>query len=453
MLLQGDAARIPLRDGLVQTCVTSPPYWAQRKYKGNDDPGSIGLEPLFDCGAWKEHFPKWRLRFGKDDKVIKYMERPSAIHSVRLCGECHVCRMIAAGREVWRVGRDDFVWWLNYGDCFVNEHLAFCAVTVAKALVADGWMARNDLAWYKRNPMPESVGGWRWEQRKEKVAARGKSAAGADKYENAGAGNPHAARDGYEAEYEYGEGHVLRRGSWRHTKAHEYIFQLVKAPQYYCNQEAVRESALRESQERAARGFKPLLGDEHNAYGDGFLRDGKPHQFRGRNPRSVLDVTTAAYKGAHYATFPPDLIAPLIRASCPRRACPDCGQAWAPVVETRRSIICGNGKHRAGIDQVSDGSDESGFEQNSKWQTEISVTGYRSTCECGRPDHEPGIVLDIFGGSGTTGMVARQLMRRWIVMDISQPYLDEQAKVRTGSGTPARALEGLPMFEGVSGNT
>ena len=110
--------------------------------------------------------------------------------------------------------------------------------------------------------------------------------------------------------------------------------------------------------------------------------------------------------------------------------------------------------------------------------TKRTVTDYRPTCECGvcnvcggsgqkegavsgviascpvcagtgqkKTQHEPGIVLDIFGGSGTTGMVAKQLMRRWVVMDISRPYLDEQAKVRTGSGTPANALDGLPMFE------
>ena len=77
-----------------------------------------------------------------------------------------------------------------------------------------------------------------------------------------------------------------------------------------------------------------------------------------------------------------------------------------------------------------------------------TILYYRPTCECGVTEHKPGIVLDIFGGSGTTGMVAKDLLRRWIVMDISRPYLDEQAKVRTGTGTPANALDGLPMFGG-----
>ena len=37
----------------------------------------------------------------------------------------------------------------------------------------------------------------------------------------------------------------------------------------------------------------------------------------GRNKRSVWTVTTKPYREAHFATFPPDLIQPCIRAGCP----------------------------------------------------------------------------------------------------------------------------------------
>jgi DNA modification methylase len=36
-----------------------------------------------------------------------------------------------------------------------------------------------------------------------------------------------------------------------------------------------------------------------------------------RNRRSVWTVTTKPYKGAHFATFPPDLIKPMVEAGCP----------------------------------------------------------------------------------------------------------------------------------------
>jgi len=60
---------------------------------------------------------------------------------------------------------------------------------------------------------------------------------------------------------------------------------------------------------------------------------------------------------------------------------------------------------------------------------------------------KPGIVLDPFGGSGTTAKVAKSLMRRWVVIDIGFEYIDQQVKLRVGQGSPSSALEGLPMFD------
>ena len=36
-----------------------------------------------------------------------------------------------------------------------------------------------------------------------------------------------------------------------------------------------------------------------------------------RNKRTVWTIPTRPYAGAHFATFPPDLIRPCIRAGCP----------------------------------------------------------------------------------------------------------------------------------------
>jgi DNA modification methylase len=68
----------------------------------------------------------------------------------------------------------------------------------------------------------------------------------------------------------------------RCTKAHEYIFLLSKSERYYFDSEAITEKAV----------------------GSGETR----------NRRSVWTVTTKPYKGAHFATFPPDLIEPCILA-------------------------------------------------------------------------------------------------------------------------------------------
>ena len=81
-----------------------------------------------------------------------------------------------------------------------------------------------------------------------------------------------------------------------------------------------------------------------------------------RKKRDVWVVTTKPFKGAHFATFPPDLIEPCILAGCP----------------------------------------------------------------------ESGIVLDPFGGSGTTGMVAKQNGRNFILIELSKEYV-EICKERAGT--------------------
>jgi site-specific DNA-methyltransferase (adenine-specific) len=64
----------------------------------------------------------------------------------------------------------------------------------------------------------------------------------------------------------------------RPTRSHEYLFMLTKSEKYYYDREAVLEP-------------------------------------NGRNRRSVWDISTQAFHGAHFATFPPKLIEPCVRAS------------------------------------------------------------------------------------------------------------------------------------------
>lgn len=68
----------------------------------------------------------------------------------------------------------------------------------------------------------------------------------------------------------------------RPTRSHEYLFMFTKSERYYYDHEAVRE--------------------------EGF--NGRP-----RNRRSVWSINTQAFPGAHFATFPPQLIEPCILAS------------------------------------------------------------------------------------------------------------------------------------------
>ena len=98
----------------------------------------------------------------------------------------------------------------------------------------------------------------------------------------------------------------------RCTKAHEHIFLLSKSPTYYYDYEAIKEKAV----QNRWGGKKPM--SPANSKGDfrGLMRERDMMPETG-NKRFVWAVNTKPYKGAHFATFPPDLIEPCILAGAP----------------------------------------------------------------------------------------------------------------------------------------
>lgn len=246
----------------VQTCVTSPPYFGLRDY-GHED--QLGLEVT-----------------------------PAE----------YVANMVEVFRGVRDVLADDGTLWLNIGDSYAGsggrgsqggeqfKNHAYGEAPIARsaryapageiktkdllgipwmlafALRADGWFLRQDIIWHKPNPMPESV-------------------------------------------------------TDRCTKAHEYIFLLSKSQTYYFDSEAMREPAVG----GAPGNKKPLKGvgsggpdDKHRTRGGSHLYAERAREKLAsgaamtRNRRSVWTVATRPYAGAHFATFPPALIAPCVLA-------------------------------------------------------------------------------------------------------------------------------------------
>ena len=264
-ILTGDCRDVlaTLPDCSVNCCVTSPPYFGLRDY-GCD--GQIGLESTPDT---------------------------------------YVAELVAVFREVKRVLRDDGTLWLNLGDSYASttsgtgarggsfaaeraqwqgdarpvqippglkpKDLIGIPWRVAFALQADGWYLRQDIIWHKPNPMPESV-------------------------------------------------------TDRCTKSHEYIFLLSKSARYYFDNKAIMEPA-QYGEQHAAKATSWGTNRKHpnKANVDDYAFKGDNHTTSkmedgsyGRNKRSVWTVTTKPYKGAHFATFPPDLIRPCILTGCPQ---------------------------------------------------------------------------------------------------------------------------------------
>lgn len=199
-----------------------------------------------------------------------------------------VAAMVEVFREVKRVLRDDGTLWLNLGDSYATDakwggstggkaakalhgangggrnrtsvglpdkNLIGIPWRVAFALQADGWYLRQDIIWSKPNPMPESV-------------------------------------------------------TDRCTKAHEYIFLLSKSPRYYFDSEVIKERSV--SAGRIPGGNKNIDASRHDAN-----RDMSVPVQDFRNRRSVWTVSTKPFKGAHFATFPPDLIEPCVLSGAP----------------------------------------------------------------------------------------------------------------------------------------
>jgi len=308
-ILQADARDMPLADKSMHCCVTSPPFFGLRDY---------GLPP--------SHWPAMTY-------VPMSGAAPISIDAMVCClglektVAAYVGHLVYVGREMWRVLRDDGTLWLNLGDSYAGSgkgHVkhgtlegykqktnkgsltgATAIVTdglkpkdlvgipwrVAFALQADGWYLRSDIIWHKPNPMPESV------------------------------------RD-------------------RPTKAHEYIFLLSKSKRYFYDGEAVKEPSTMHSADwnedgtQKRQSFKRGHGNAKNS-------DPGKEPFRAiaatRNRRTVWTISTKPYKGAHFATFPPALIEPCIKAGTSERGCcPECGAPWERCNRSRNVVYSGH---------------------------------------------------------------------------------------------------------------
>lgn len=315
-----------LPDGSAQTGVTSPPYWGLRDY---GVPGvawsAVRFAPM--AGLPDVEVPAWTGCLGLEPEPLAF-----------------VGHLVHVFRAVRRVLKDDGTLWLNLGDSYAQseirhrngqgtrqtecrggltsgstewneataqvgrkpntglapKNLLGIPWRVAFALQADGWWLRSDVIWAKPNPMPESV-------------------------------------------------------TDRPTKAHEYVFLLAKSPKYFYDAGAVREPATspfgRGVIGRGSQGSAQAVGcggrrpqQDHSGWMGG---DGET-----RNLRSVWTITPKPYRGAHFATMPPDL--------------------------ARTCILAGS-----------------------------------------RPGD---IVLDPFNGSGTTGLVAGELGRRYVGSELNEDY-------------------------------
>lgn len=288
--------------------------------------------------------------------------------------------LLAVLREVARVLKPGGSLWLNLGDTYsrherhgaLPKSLVLAPERLLLALSAEGWIVRNKVVWAKPNPMPASV------------------------------------RD-------------------RLSTTWEPLYLLTRDRHYFFDLDAIRVPAKSRLNgptvvgERTKYGGRakqrpawsgPLAGS--NSGLDAMKARGASSHPLGKNPGDVWTIPTAAYRGAHFATFPEGLVERPLRATCPERVCQTCGIAW------RRA--------QAAQDVGS-----------------LAVLGkLRKSCGCESRAWQPGSVLDPFMGAGTVGVVAERLHRRWLGIELNPDYA-HQAESRIDAartadeGTPAAA--------------
>ena len=146
---------------------------------------------------------------------------------------------------------------------------------------------------------------------------------------------------------------------------------------------------------------------------------------QGRNKRCVWNIPTRGIREAHFAVYPEKLIEIPVKAGCPEFICKQCGKARVKIfdderINTRPGKNTGTAKSGKDIDPNKElhNSDLSKYRQ----QIVNIFKGY-TNCGCKNPTYRPGVVLDLFAGRGTTGIVAQKLGRSYILIELSEKYV------------------------------
>jgi DNA modification methylase len=237
--------------------VTSPPYYGLRDY-GVD--GQIGLEE-----TPKQYIERLVSVFNEFKRVLK----PEGTLWVNI-GDSYVGtggdRKKPVTNELFQLQQANNPKTGRYSkiqsmkdDGLKPKDLIGIPWTLAFALRDNGWYLRIDNVWNKPNPMPESV-------------------------------------------------------TDRCTRSHEYVFMFSKSQHYYYDWEAIQEPCVQGDNIKRDRETTKLNNTPGRSHMQGLTRN----DYQMRNKRSVWTVPTSRYEGAHFATFPEELITPCILAGCPK---------------------------------------------------------------------------------------------------------------------------------------
>jgi site-specific DNA-methyltransferase (adenine-specific) len=170
--------------------------------------------------------------------------------------------------------------------------------------------------------------------------------------------------------------------------------------------------------------------------GRGSMEVGTSHP-AGAPPLDTWIIPTQAYRGSHFATFPKALCEIPIKSMCPLEVCTGCGTPRRRITEqtgdyaTHRAEARGNERNEKKAEQgLSRKTGRDVAATKSRVNADYKTLGW-TVCDCTEPVYRHGIVLDPFGGSGTTAVVATGHGRHCLLIDIDERNI-ELARERVG---------------------
>lgn len=426
LVVRGRADQIPLPDKSVDLIVTSPPYFGQRSYKDGDEhmAGQVGDEPTpqeFLEALWSSTSEWWRVLKDEGSAFVNLGDKRSG------SGAPGTTSGLSGQAQGDRTGIDVTTGYTRaaFGRPKSKQLLPQRYAVGCEDGAADpdgiGWIVRAELIWWKRNGLPESV------------------------------------RD-------------------RARDAHEVFWHLTKTGDYYAAIDELRQPHMHEESPTARRGPSGIMrgmnvGATHE---DGRAVGNFNHSPLGRIPDDVWPISleplrVPAHLGIdHFAAFPSEWPRRLVLGWSPPGICLECGEGRRPATDRAAMGRAHSNGHSRGLgtehSRETHGLQPSGRDD---WNEDVvrEIVGYVCVCtpfedvprearsqgkqnkdprhtkwdgaEPGQratfdriydlerwtpPPTRPAVVLDPFGGTGTTAMVARALGRRGISLDLSMDY-------------------------------
>jgi site-specific DNA-methyltransferase (adenine-specific) len=194
----------------------------------------------------------------------------------------------------------------------------------------------------------------------------------------------------------------------------EALYVFAKQPQYYFNLDALRVPHTSAPPKRRDSVVRPVgrepwrgpNGDDASGLTDMHSQGRVGHPL-GKNPGDVWRIASRGYRG-HHATYPMGLAERAIMAGCPEARCVVCHQPWR--------------------------------QRTTRPMGQLVVRGpLVPSCGCSERG-EPGLVLDPFFGSGTTGVVAQELGRDWLGIELNPVFASlAETRIREVRVSPRQA--------------